>query len=120
MTILPNTEKLLARILKRTEERLMVEALGPCWEWQGGTQSKGYATISVMGHNLLVHRVVYAIVHGHVTEGQFVCHHCDNRICCRPEHLFEGTAMDNHLDMRQKGRDWKVGQQPKALTKEER
>jgi hypothetical protein len=33
-----------------------------------------------------------------------VCHRCDNPPCCRPDHLFLGTAKDNSQDSMQKGR----------------
>jgi hypothetical protein len=33
-----------------------------------------------------------------------ICHHCDNRVCVRPSHLFLGTRQDNVNDMMQKGR----------------
>lgn len=35
-----------------------------------------------------------------------VLHKCDNRPCCRPDHLFLGTAKDNTDDMISKGRHW--------------
>lgn len=31
-------------------------------------------------------------------------HRCDNRTCCNPSHLWEGTYLQNHQDMIRKGR----------------
>ena len=33
------------------------------------------------------------------------CHHCDNRLCVNPDHIFIGTMKDNMDDMRKKGRE---------------
>jgi hypothetical protein len=37
-------------------------------------------------------------------DGELVCHKCDTPLCCNPDHLFAGSAKDNFLDMKQKGR----------------
>lgn len=97
---LPQKERdyLLFRLLLNVEEE------GACTVWQGGVNSKGYGTISVAGKNLYVHRVMYALMKGPVPDGVFVCHHCDNRRCIKPDHLFLGHPIDNYEDMRLKGK----------------
>jgi hypothetical protein len=34
-----------------------------------------------------------------IKPGYFACHTCDNRCCINPDHLYEGTHMDNVRDM---------------------
>ena len=36
-----------------------------------------------------------------------VCHHCDCKLCCNPEHLFLDTVAGNNKDMVEKGRQAK-------------
>jgi len=71
-----------------------------CWEWMGAT-SRGYG---VFGKNYLTHRLSYTLAYGEIPDGLLVCHHCDNRRCVRPDHLFIGTHHDNTQDMVRKGR----------------
>jgi len=78
-----------------------------CWEWQGSTHGyKGneYGTVRYNGKGISTHRLAYQLKKGEIPKGMLVCHSCDNRLCCNPDHLFLGTAKDNMKDMEQKGR----------------
>lgn len=76
---------------------------GPCLEWTGWVNSSGYGTTKRNGQTLL-HRAVWVEMRGPIPPGMCVCHHCDNRRCCRSAHLFLGTNMDNVADKMAKGR----------------
>lgn len=84
-----------------------VDRTGDCWEWQGARQMTGYGMIDIHGRRKFVHRVVYELLHGPIPPGLFICHHCDNPSCVRPEHLFLGTPADNMHDRDRKGRSYK-------------
>lgn len=52
----------------------------------------------------MAHRVAWELSFGPVPAGLFVCHHCDNPRCVRPDHLFVGTHDANMRDRDRKGR----------------
>jgi HNH endonuclease len=96
----------LIRIQGSSDERFWgrVDKSGECWEWTGSLGSHGYGEFGVAGDRVLAHRYSYELASGPIPDGLYVCHHCDNRRCVRPDHLFLGTARDNALDMVRKGR----------------
>lgn len=76
-----------------------------CWPWTGSLNvNTGYGKIHENGKCLGTHRVAWGFAFGAIPAGMCVCHHCDNRRCCNPGHLFLGTKGDNNRDTRRKGR----------------
>lgn len=90
------------------EERLLfmseVNPTTGCREWTRSKSSAGYGWIQILGKPRIAHRVAYELWVGHIPNGLFVCHTCDNRACIEPSHLFVGTNQDNIDDMDKKGR----------------
>ena len=94
---------------------------GPeCWEWKAGiSRPNGYGKVKIRYKDYRVHRLSYEIEYGPIPKDMLVCHHCDNKLCVRPSHLFLGTQKDNLKDCIDKGRISRGEQRPLAkLTKE--
>lgn len=75
-----------------------------CHPWKGHRGVGDYGTFRVGKKKQKAHRVAWALTHGPIPEGKFVCHRCDNPPCCNDAHLFLGTAADNMTDKTRKGR----------------
>ena len=69
-----------------------VDKSGDCWEWSGARneQRGGYGMLNLRRGNrkspLGAHRIAWELTYGQIPVGLFVCHHCDNPPCVRPEH----------------------------------
>lgn len=76
-----------------------------CWQWLGLKDPKGYGRFHKNGTPIPSTRVMFAIHYGEVKSGFLICHKCDNSGCVNPNHLFEGTVLDNNRDCFDKQRN---------------
>jgi hypothetical protein len=78
-----------------------------CWHWQGQAlpaYGRMFGGGGVNKKHLLAHRVSWVIHHGDIPRGSFVCHHCDNKSCVRPDHLHLCSAKENSREAVDRGR----------------
>ncbi len=103
-TSVPIAERLWPRVTK-------VNDATSCWPWTGSIDRYGYGYLGEGGSvrngakYIKAHRVVWELTYGPIPNGLQVLHHCDDPQCCRPDHLFLGTNLDNAKDRHAKGRD---------------
>jgi hypothetical protein len=76
-----------------------------CWPWTGGlTGYKGYGRFVLWrdgkrSKQRTASRVLLEKVLGRpLREGHCACHRCNNKPCCNPSHLYEGTFLENRMD----------------------
>jgi hypothetical protein len=103
-----------AHVLAHIKTKIVIDQVKGCWLWQGfiqpvrmtdrGFAVGGYGSIGYRGRNWAVHRVMWTIHHGTQPKKMDVCHDCDVRHCCNPDHLWLGTRSQNLQDMANKGR----------------
>lgn len=80
-----------------------VQKTPKCWNWIGANDGR-YGQFYVFGFTVKAHRFAYENFVGPIQPGFRVLHDCDNGLCVRPDHLFQGTQSDNLLDAVAKGR----------------
>ena len=73
-----------------------------CWVWQGKRNKGGYGYWG----KVLAHRHSWMLANGPIPDGMWILHHCDNRPCVNPAHLYPGTVVENVRDMVSRGRNY--------------
>lgn len=117
--------KLVNKSLEEGYERYVVRNPEGCWGWKGSSpKNPGYGDFCWHSHKERAHRASWIIHFGPIPEGMYVCHHCDNPVCSKPEHLFLGKDKENQHDALKKGRHPAIGKRgrenPMAKLDEEK
>lgn len=75
-----------------------------CWLCSYSCGSHGRPQIGVGRTVVVVARVVLEAALGRpLHPAMLACHTCDNDLCVRPDHLYEGTFADNLRDALERG-----------------
>src|ERR1051325_1212117 len=87
-----------------------------CWQWIGALDTRpgyGYGYLRLEpdrgSKTATAHRVAWELYHGPIPAGLWVLHHCDNRLCVRPSHLYLGDAKQNKRDAMVRHRHYTKG-----------
>lgn len=76
---------------------------GDCLLFTGTLSIYGYGYIQWKGKRIPAHRYSYSRTK-EIPDGLFILHHCDNKACVKPEHLYAGTHADNMRDASERKR----------------
>jgi hypothetical protein len=64
---------------------------GSCWPWTGTLTEDGYGRVVIGGKRVWSHRVAWEYTHGPLGPDEAVFHHCSNKACCNPAHMYVGS-----------------------------
>lgn len=87
--------------IKRFWSKVNKQGQDECWQWTSPPTRWGYGQFHFgdkYGVPLRAHRVAWFLTFGEIPERLLVCHHCDNKLCVNPAHLYLGNYSRNLSD----------------------
>ncbi len=67
-----------------------------CWAWQG-VMGNEYGSFCSQKKTYPAHRFSYEIHKGEIEKGMVIMHLCNFKRCVNPEHLKQGTSLENNI-----------------------
>jgi hypothetical protein len=71
----------------------------------GYVRESGYGVCCFRAVEYKAHRIAFFLGDGRLRTSMLVLHSCDNRSCCNPRHLRQGTPKQNSQDSVKRGRN---------------
>jgi len=66
-----------------------INVVSECWIWKNRLTKTGYGySIAYETITTLMHRLAFIVFKGVIIGGSRVKHHCGNKACCNPDHLY--------------------------------
>ena len=90
----------LARKIGELPARLdyYLDKSGECWIWTAAHDGRGYGVLCFAGRQFKAHRIAWEVAYGPIPTELQVAHRCNNKRCCRPDHLYIATRKQNAED----------------------
>ena len=98
----PSIEEITPKIIRRFNDKVFKTE--DCWIWRAAKDPNGYGRFGIGYKVYLSHRIAYLIAYKEIDSNLDVCHDCDYPPCCNPDHLFQGTRLENMQDCVSKDR----------------
>lgn len=113
----PLTQEAIDKAVERFWTK--VNKSGDCWLWTLSPTWDGYGRFKAFRRDYRAHIFIWEALYGKLEKGIQVLHHCDVRLCVRPDHLHSGTHIDNMAEMAARARAPRGSKNPASKLTED-